>query len=236
MANEPKAVGGESLLVAEGLRLTYGPTVALAGASIALGAGDTIGVTGRSGSGKSSLLYCLAGIVRPDAGRVTYAGRDLSTCDDDELSEIRRRDFGFVFQFGELVPELSLHENVSLPLRLNRVGRAETRERTLEIVEMLGIADCAHKRPGEVSGGQAQRAAVARALVHRPRVIFADEPTGSLDTENSEKVLAAFIDLARARGTTVVLVTHEPAIAAICDRHVDVVDGRVRDARAPVLL
>lgn len=236
MANEPKAVGGESLLVAEGLRLTYGPTVALAGASIVLGAGDTIGVTGRSGSGKSSLLYCLAGIVRPDAGRVTYAGRDLSTCDDDELSEIRRRDFGFVFQFGELVPELSLHENVSLPLRLNRVGRAETRERTLEIVEMLGIADCAHKRPGEVSGGQAQRAAVARALVHRPRVIFADEPTGSLDTENSEKVLAAFIDLARARGTTVVLVTHEPAIAAICDRHVDVVDGRVRDARAPVLL
>ncbi|HYP24630.1 MAG TPA: ATP-binding cassette domain-containing protein [Actinomycetota bacterium] len=210
--------------------------MALAGASIVLGAGDTIGVTGRSGSGKSSLLYCLAGIVRPDAGRVAYAGRDLSTGDDDELSEIRRRDFGFVFQFGELVPELSLHENVSLPLRLNRVGRAETRERTLEIVEMLGITDCAHKRPGEVSGGQAQRAAVARALVHRPRVIFADEPTGSLDTENSEKVLGAFIDLARARGTTVVLVTHEPAIAAICDRHVDVVDGRVRDARASVLL
>lgn len=236
MANEPKATGGESLLVAEGLHLTYGPTVALAGASIVLGAGDTIGVTGRSGSGKSSLLYCLAGIVRPDAGRVAYAGRDLSTGDDDELSEIRRRDFGFVFQFGELVPELSLHENVSLPLRLNRVGRAETRERTLEIVEMLGITDCAHKRPGEVSGGQAQRAAVARALVHRPRVIFADEPTGSLDTENSEKVLGAFIDLARARGTTVVLVTHEPAIAAICDRHVDVVDGRVRDARASVLL
>lgn len=236
MANEPKAAGGESLLVAEGLRLTYGPTVALAGASIVLGAGDTIGVTGRSGSGKSSLLYCLAGIVRPDAGRVTYAGRSLSTCDDDELSEIRRRDFGFVFQFGELVPELSLHENVSLPLRLNRVGRAATRERTQEIVETLGIADCAHKRPGEVSGGQAQRAAVARALVHRPRVIFADEPTGSLDSENSEKVLNAFIDLARARGTTVVLVTHEPAIAAICDRHVDVVDGRVRDARASVLL
>lgn len=215
------------LIKAQGLHLSYGRTPALVGADVEVNAGEILALTGKSGSGKSSLLYCLAGITRPDKGAVYYNGGNIVAFDDDELSALRRNEYGFVFQFGELVPELTIRENVGLPLRLARESRKAIRDRVEQLLEQLGIADAAHKRPTQVSGGQAQRAAVARALVHRPKVVFADEPTGSLDTDNSEIVLAQFVGLARTAGAAIVLVTHEPNVAAIADRHIEVVDGLV---------
>ncbi|MDT9684697.1 ABC transporter ATP-binding protein [Streptomyces sp. TRM76323] len=217
------------LLRAEDLHKAYGPTTALAGASFTARAGEVVAVMGPSGSGKSTLLHCLAGIVRPDAGTVVYDGRELTALSDAGRSALRRGDFGFVFQFGQLVPELTCVENVALPLRLAGERRKAAERRALEWLERLEAADVGGKRPGEVSGGQGQRVAVARALVTAPRVVFADEPTGALDSLNGERVLELLTDAARDTGAAVVLVTHEARVAAYADREVVVRDGRVRD-------
>ncbi|MEE1756314.1 ABC transporter ATP-binding protein [Streptomyces sp. SP18CS02] len=217
------------LLAASGLGKTYGRTAALADASFSLRAGEVVAVMGPSGSGKSTLLHCLAGIVRPDAGTVSYDGRDLTSLSDAGRSALRRTDFGFVFQFGQLVPELTGAENVALPLRLNGERRKAAERRAMEWLERLEVADAAGKRPGEVSGGQGQRIAVARALVTSPRVIFADEPTGALDSLNGERVMRLLTEAARDTRAAVVLVTHEARVAAYSDREVVVRDGSVRD-------
>ncbi|MFG1779729.1 ABC transporter ATP-binding protein [Micromonospora sp. NPDC049051] len=217
------------LLVAEDLHRSFGPTRALAGASLRVHPGEVLAIMGSSGSGKSTLLHCLAGIARPDSGRVRYAGRDLTALSDAERSALRREEFGFIFQFGQLVPELTCLENVALPLRLARVGRRDAQRRAAEWLERLEVADVAGKRPGEVSGGQGQRVAVARALVSRPRVVFADEPTGALDSLNGERVMRLLTAAARDTGAAVVLVTHEARVAAYSDREVVVRDGRTRD-------
>ncbi|MER7335731.1 MULTISPECIES: ABC transporter ATP-binding protein [unclassified Micromonospora] len=217
------------LLVAEDLHRSFGPTRALAGASLRVHQGEVLAVMGSSGSGKSTLLHCLAGIVRPDSGRVSFAGRDLAALTDAARSALRREAFGFVFQFGQLVPELTCLENVALPLRLDRVGRREAERRAAEWLDRLEVAEVAGKRPGEVSGGQGQRVAVARALVTRPRVVFADEPTGALDSLNGERVMRLLTGAARETGAAVVLVTHEARVAAYSDREVVVRDGRTRD-------
>ncbi|MEH1101583.1 ABC transporter ATP-binding protein [Micromonospora sp. CPCC 205561] len=217
------------LLLAEDLHRSFGPTRALAGASLRVHSGEVLALMGSSGSGKSTLLHCLAGIARPDSGRVLYAGRDLATLGDAGRSALRREEFGFVFQFGQLVPELTCLENVALPLRLARAGRREAERRAAEWLERLEVAEVAGKRPGEVSGGQGQRVAVARALVTRPRVVFADEPTGALDSLNGERVMRLLTAAARDTGAAVVLVTHEARVAAYSDREVVVRDGRTRD-------
>ncbi|MEU2546261.1 ABC transporter ATP-binding protein [Streptomyces roseolus] len=217
-----------TLLRAEGLTKAYGPTTALSGADFALRAGEVVAVMGPSGSGKSTLLHCLAGIVRPDAGTLTYDGRDLTALSDGARSALRRTDFGFVFQFGQLVPELSCVENVALPLRLNGERRKAAEARAAEWLARLEVDDTAAKRPGEISGGQGQRVAVARALVTAPRVIFADEPTGALDSLNGERVMRLLTDASRDTGAAVVLVTHEARVAAWSDREVVVRDGAVR--------
>ncbi|MFD6247235.1 ABC transporter ATP-binding protein [Streptomyces roseolus] len=217
-----------TLLRAEGLTKAYGPTTALSGADFALRAGEVVAVMGPSGSGKSTLLHCLAGIVRPDAGTLTYDGRDLTALSDSARSALRRTDFGFVFQFGQLVPELSCVENVALPLRLNGEKRKAAEARATEWLARLEVDDTAAKRPGEISGGQGQRVAVARALVTAPRVIFADEPTGALDSLNGERVMRLLTDASRDTGAAVVLVTHEARVAAWSDREVVVRDGAVR--------
>jgi putative ABC transport system ATP-binding protein len=218
-----------SLLEAVGLVKAFGATPALDGAGIAVDAGEMVAVMGPSGSGKSTLLHCLAGIVRPDAGRVTFAGRDVTAMSDAERSALRRGQFGFVFQFGQLVPELPCVENVALPLRLEGVRRREATRRASIWLERLEVGDVAGARPGEVSGGEGQRVAVARALVGEPRVVFADEPTGALDSLNGERVMALLTAAARESGAAVVLVTHEPRVAAYADREVVVRDGRTRD-------
>jgi putative ABC transport system ATP-binding protein len=219
----------QPLLVAEGLRLHFGETKALDDAGLHVWPGEVIALMGPSGSGKSTLLHCLAGILQPEAGRVAYAGRDLTAMSDSERSALRRGEFGFVFQFGQLVPELTCVENVALPLRLSGAGRRAAHRTATDWLERLEVGDVAAKRPGQVSGGQGQRVAVARALVSTPRVVFADEPTGALDSLNGELVMKLFIAAARDTGAAVVLVTHEPRVAAYSDREAVVRDGRVRE-------
>jgi putative ABC transport system ATP-binding protein len=216
------------LLVARDLHKSFGATPALAGAELEVGAGEIVAVMGPSGSGKSTLLHCLAGIVRPDSGTVTYEGRELSALADAQRSALRRSSFGFVFQFGQLVPELTCRENVALPLRLDGTPRRRAERRADELLELLEVGAVARQRPGRVSGGEGQRVAVARALVTDPRVLFADEPTGALDSLNGEHVMELLTAAARERGAAVVLVTHEARVAAYSDREVVVRDGRTR--------
>ncbi|MBV7700627.1 ABC transporter ATP-binding protein [Streptomyces sp. TRM70350] len=218
-----------SLLVAEGLRKTYGPTTALDGADFSIHPGEVVAVMGPSGSGKSTLLHCLAGIVTPDEGSIRYDGREMATMNDARRSALRRSEFGFVFQFGQLVPELTCVENVALPLRLNGTSRKAAERAALSWMERLEVDGIGHKRPGEVSGGQGQRVAVARALVTGPRVLFADEPTGALDSLNGERVMELLTDAARSTNAAVVLVTHEARVAAYSDREIVVRDGKSRD-------
>jgi putative ABC transport system ATP-binding protein len=220
----------EPLLAGYDLGKTYGLTPALAGASLQVAAGELVAIMGPSGSGKSTLLHCLAGIVTPERGRISYAGRDLTAMSDRERSALRRTEFGFVFQFGQLVPELTCLENVALPLRMAGTRRRAAEASAAQWLERLEVADVAGHRPGEVSGGQGQRIAVARALVTEPRVVFADEPTGALDSLNGEKVMRLLSSAARSSGAAVVLVTHEARVAAYADREVVVRDGRTHDA------
>ncbi|MFD9796307.1 ABC transporter ATP-binding protein [Streptomyces sp. NPDC059070] len=217
------------LLHARGLRKTFGATPALDGADFAIAPGEVVAVMGPSGSGKSTLLHCLAGIVPPDEGTITYDGRELTALNDVGRSALRRREFGFVFQFGQLVPELTCAENVALPLDLDGRGRRDARRSALEWLERLGVAEIARRRPDEVSGGQGQRVAVARALATSPRVVFADEPTGALDSLSGELVMRLFTEAARDTGAAVVLVTHEARVAAYSDREITVRDGKSRD-------
>ncbi|MFF1649064.1 ABC transporter ATP-binding protein [Streptomyces sp. NPDC058240] len=218
-----------SLLSADRLHKAYGQTPALDGASFSIHPGEVVAVMGPSGSGKSTLLHCLAGIVTPDRGTITYAGRELSAMSDAERSALRRTEFGFVFQFGQLVPELTCVENIALPLRLAGVKRKEAERTARHWMERLEVDDVTAKRPGEVSGGQGQRVAVARALAASPKVIFADEPTGALDSLNGERVMELLTEAARSTNVAVVLVTHEARVAAYSDRDVTVRDGRTRD-------
>jgi putative ABC transport system ATP-binding protein len=203
--------------------------MALDGAEFSIHPGEVVAVMGPSGSGKSTLLHCLAGIVPPDSGSIQYNGRELATMSDAQRSALRRSEFGFVFQFGQLVPELTCVENVALPLRLNGTSRKEAERTALGWMERLEVDDLSRKRPGEVSGGQGQRVAVARALVTGPRVLFADEPTGALDSLNGERVMELLTEAARSTNAAVVLVTHEARVAAYSDREIVVRDGKSRD-------
>ncbi|TDC70193.1 ABC transporter ATP-binding protein [Micromonospora sp. KC606] len=207
--------------------LSFGETPALRGASVSVAAGEIVAIMGPSGSGKSTLLHCLAGILVPDAGEIHYDGRRIDTLSEDQRSRLRRDHFGFVFQFGQLVPELTAEENVALPLLLGGVKRAAALGQARPWFERLGLAGLERRRSGELSGGQAQRVALARGLVAQPGALFADEPTGALDSLTGEQVMDLLVSSARAQGTTVVLVTHDARIAAYADRQVIVRDGRV---------
>jgi putative ABC transport system ATP-binding protein len=206
---------------------SFGETQALRGANLSIASGEIVAVMGPSGSGKSTLLHCLAGIFKPDSGEVWFDGHRVDQLDEASRTKLRRNSFGFVFQFGQLVPELTSADNVALPLLLNRVGRRRAYERATHWLRRLGLEGLEGRRSGELSGGQAQRVALARALVTGPKVVFADEPTGSLDSLTGEAVMNLMMDGARAEGTTVVLVTHDPRVAAFADREVIVRDGLV---------
>ncbi len=215
------------LLAGRALQKAYGRTAALDGATIAVEAGEVVAVTGPSGSGKSTLLLTLAGVVRPQAGEVTYDGQRLDRLPDHAVSLIRLRDFGLVLQFGHLVPELTALQNVALPLLLDGHRRAAAEAAASRWLERLDVDGVATALPGEMSGGEMQRVAIARALVHGPRVIFADEPTGALDSVSGERVLATLVRTARESGATLVIVTHDNVVAASADREVVLRDGRV---------
>jgi putative ABC transport system ATP-binding protein len=223
----------ETVLSGSSLHLSFGQTPALRGADFAIGRGEIVAVMGPSGSGKSTLLHCLAGILVPDTGEVWFESQRLDTQSDARRSELRRADFGFVFQFGQLVPELTAEENVALPLLLAGSRRADAFVQARRLLEPLGLDGLGGRRSGELSGGQAQRVALARGLVAEPKVLFADEPTGSLDSLTGEQVMDLLVDRARAQGTTVIIVTHEPRVAAYADREVVVRDGRASGTVSP---
>ncbi len=220
-------VAGGTILEARYLVLSFGETPALRRASLSVNRGEVVAVMGPSGSGKSTLLHCLAGILVPDAGEVHYDGQRVDTMREAERSRLRRDHFGFVFQFGQLVPELTAEENVALPLLLGGRHREEALREARSWFERLDLQGMERHRTGEMSGGQSQRVALARGLVASPDVLFADEPTGSLDSLNGELVMDLLTRTAREQGSTVILVTHEPRVAAYADREVIVRDGQV---------
>jgi putative ABC transport system ATP-binding protein len=220
------------ILLAEQLEKTFGGgsaagVTAVRGVDLAVEEGEFVAITGASGSGKSTLLHMLGGITRPSAGRVLLEGVDLATLDDDALAEIRRRRIGFVFQRYNLLPELSLAENVALPLVLDGVSEARCRDAARQALEAVGMAHRAEHRPDALSGGEQQRGAVARALVTDPAILLADEPTGALDSVNSANVLELLQRLVRDRHQTVILVTHDTGIAAAAGRIVRMKDGLI---------
>lgn len=220
------------LVKARRVTVSYGDTNAVLAGDLQLDGGDRVALMGPSGSGKSTLLHCLAGVLTPDEGEVWFEGRRLDTLGDARRSDVRLRRMGVVFQFGDLVPELTLAENVMLPLLLTGVRRAQAGRAALDALGELGVGEVADRRAGAVSGGQAQRAAVARAVVHEPSVIFADEPTGSLDTVNAEAVLDVLIGVADRRRSALLVVTHDHQVASHFDRLVTMRDGAITE-RSP---
>ncbi len=204
------------------------PVTLVRDVSLTVGEREFIAITGPSGSGKSSLLYLLGLLDRPTSGTLKIDGQDTSPMDDDALARLRLESLGFVFQFHFLLPEFSVLQNVELPMRkAGRLSSAEMRERAANLLEELGLAGHLDKQPDQLSGGQRQRVAVARALANDPRVVLADEPTGSLDSKSSEQVFQILKDLVHKRGKTVIAVTHDMDIAARVDRRIHLVDGKV---------
>ena len=222
------------LVSAEGLERVFGSgdaaVRALDGVSVGLPAGRFAAIMGPSGSGKSTLMHCLAGLDRPTAGEVTIDGVRLGDLDDAKLTELRRDKVGFVFQFFNLLPVLSAEENILLPLSL--AGREPDRERFDRLVDAVGLRDRLDHRPAELSGGQQQRVAIARALASAPAVVFADEPTGNLDTQSSDEVMALLRRAVDEFGQTIVMVTHDPAAAEVADRVLVLVDGQIQSDSA----
>jgi putative ABC transport system ATP-binding protein len=221
------AAPASGIIEARDVVISFGETPALRGASLVVAAGEILAVMGPSGSGKTTLLHCMAGILRPDAGEIQFNGRRIDTLAENDRSALRRERFGFVFQFGQLVPELTVEENVALPLLLGGVRRAAALADAAVWLGRLGLEGLEKRRSGELSGGQAQRVALARGLVAHPEILFADEPTGSLDSLTGEHVMDLLVGAAREQGTTVILVTHEARVAAYADREVIVRDGTV---------
>lgn len=225
------AFGSDPVLAVTGLTKVYGsgPTAtrALAGVSLSLAAGESLAVMGPSGSGKTTLLHCMAGILSPTSGAVRWRGDDLTRLSESRRTVLRRRDFGFVFQSGQLLPELPAVENAALPLMLDGVPRQQATAVAVGVLASLGLAGLEQRRPGELSGGQAQRVAVARALVGSPGVVFADEPTGALDQATGAEVLGVLTAAAAARGAALVMVTHDAGVARFCSRTVTMRDGLI---------
>ncbi len=219
----------QPVLLATNLVRTYGEQPVLRGMDFHAAPGEVVALTGPSGSGKTTLLHVLAGITTPDSGEVIYHGPEgpmvVSTATEEARARLRRSSFGMVFQSGQLLGELTAVENVALPLLLSGVATDVARKAAEALFEPLGLAGLEDRRPGEMSGGQQQRVAIARALAPRPTVLFADEPTGSLDRRTGEQVMDLLLEAQQRFGITLIVVTHDPDIAARCDRVVALRDG-----------
>ncbi len=223
------------LLEVENLKKSY-PTGAgarlevLRGVSFAVRRGEVVAIVGESGTGKSTLLHLLGALDRPDSGTVHFDGHDIFLKDDDALAAFRNRSVGFVFQFHHLLPEFTALENVAMPGLIQGLDLEAARPRVLELLRQLGLEARADHRPSELSGGEQQRVAVARALMNRPGLVLADEPTGNLDTKTAEALHDEILRLSRTTGQTFVLVTHNPALAAIADRVLRIENGLIEEA------
>lgn len=219
-----------SLLTLRAVHKSFARTEALRGVSLDLDEGETLAVSGPSGSGKSTLLHCAAGVLRPESGEVSFAGRRLDELGEADRTRLRRREIGLVLQFGQLVPELTVVQNVGLPLLLDNTERGVAHRAALGWLERLGVDGLADQVPAELSGGEAQRVAVARALITGPRLVCADEPTGALDTVGGESVLGHLFQAVRETGAALLVVTHDNRVAARADREVVLRDGTVESA------
>jgi ABC-type lipoprotein export system ATPase subunit len=222
----------DPIVLAEGLEKTYeqGQVRALDGLDLVLERGEFVSVIGPSGSGKSTLLHMLGGLDRPDAGRIVIDGGDIAR--EPRLDRIRARSIGFVFQLHNLIPTLTAAENVELPLYALKVRASERRARASELLDAVGLTERAKHLPNQLSGGQRQRVAIARALVNRPRLVLLDEPTGDLDQATGQHVLDLLKGLRTERELTLVLVTHDPNIAAAAERTIRILDGRIVEDRS----
>jgi putative ABC transport system ATP-binding protein len=214
------------------VRKAYGGRRVLDGADLTVGGGEILAIMGRSGSGKSTLLKLIGGIDVPDQGEVLHGGRNLNLMNDSERTRFRRESLGFVFQFFNLIPTLTVSENIGLPLALNGFGRAAAAARILRLLDDLGLAECAERFPDELSGGEQQRVALARALAHGPTLIIADEPTGNLDSETADQVSRLLRETCRASGTTLIVATHSVEAASIADRVVHIRNARIEEMPA----
>jgi lipoprotein-releasing system ATP-binding protein len=203
------------------------PVTLVQGIDITITQGEIVSVTGPSGSGKSSLLYLLGLLDVPTEGHIELEGQKLDGLSSEKLCDLRLNKLGFVFQFHFLLPEFSIVENLMIPMRKAGLFSGERAERAMALLESLGMSDQANKKPGQLSGGQRQRAAIARALANNPALILADEPTGNLDTKNSQAVFDIFKDLTRNSGTSVIMVTHDMDLANQADRRIHLVDGKI---------
>jgi lipoprotein-releasing system ATP-binding protein len=209
------------------IRKSFGTLEVLKGIDLSIHPGEVVSIVGPSGAGKTTLLQIIGTLDRPDSGRVLFDGIDISDYKEKQLSAFRNRHIGFVFQFHQLLPEFSAVENVMMPALIGGASMNEARQRAMEMLDYLHLPDRATHKPAELSGGEKQRVAVARALVNRPQVILADEPSGSLDTHNKEELHQLFFDLRRELGQTFIIVTHDETLAATTDRTIRLLDGVV---------
>lgn len=209
------------------IRKSYGNLRVLSDVSLTIGTNEIITIVGPSGAGKTTLLQIAGSLDRPDSGEVIYDGLDVFGLKDRKLSEFRNRNIGFIFQFHQLLPEFTAQENTALPAMIAGEPKRKAMKRAGELLDLLGLGDRLTHRPSELSGGERQRAAIARALINEPKVIFADEPTGSLDSRNRDEIRALIADLRVRLGRTFVIVTHDPSISLIADRVINMADGRI---------
>lgn len=215
------------MIKANDITKSFGPLQVLKGIDISIDKGEIVTIVGKSGAGKTTLLHILGTLDKPDSGTVTLAGTDITRLKDRELSDFRNRHIGFVFQFHQLLPEFSALENVMMPALIAGIPNSKARCQGLELLDFLNLADRAKHRPNELSGGEKQRVAVARALINHPDVIFADEPSGSLDTANKQDLHQLFFSLRDQMNQTFVIVTHDESLAALSDRTIRMADGRI---------
>jgi len=238
-ASGDSGAAGELVLQATDVRKSFrqGPVTleVLRGANLEVSSGERVAIVGASGSGKTTLLQILGGLDRPTGGRVLIAGEDIHRMDEESRGRLRNRAVGFVYQFHHLLPEFSALENVAMPLLVRRAPVSEARARARDLLERVGLGDRLTHRPHQLSGGERQRAAVARALVTRPRIMLADEPTGNLDGANAEQVFALMLELNRERGTSLVVVTHDTRLAARMERTLTLDQGVLRGGAYPVV-
>ncbi len=221
-----------TIISAKGIEKTYGTTKALRSVNLDVRSGEILSVMGPSGSGKTTLLHSLAAITSIDSGEIIFDNKRIDTLSDNARTRLRRQAFGFVFQFSQLVPELTALDNVALPLLLNGAKRKAAYTEARKWLAEVDLQSQANSLPGELSGGQVQRVAIARAMIAQPKILFADEPTGSLDSRNSTAVMELFIGAAKEHGTTVIMVTHESSVAEYADRTIIVRDGHITEGNS----